>query len=86
MRDALHSGTMVVATAVLFYVSYWLLSKMEVVKWNHFVKSKVQDALNSGSALALATDAGLFLQYSAEPGALPWELHADAMIRLLEPS
>ena len=38
------------------------------------------------AALALATDAGLFLQYSAEPGALPWELHADAMIRLLEPS
>src|SRR5215218_11122056 len=38
------------------------------------------------AALALATDAGLFLQYSAEPGARPWELHADAMIRLLEPS
>ena len=50
---------MVVATVVLFYVSYWLLSKMEVVKWNHFVKSKVQDALDSGSALALATAAFL---------------------------
>jgi len=37
------------------------------------------------AALALATDAGLFLQYSAEPGALPWELHADAMIQLLDP-
>jgi AcrR family transcriptional regulator len=37
------------------------------------------------AALALATDAGLFLQYSAEPGALPWELHAEAMVRLLEP-
>jgi AcrR family transcriptional regulator len=36
------------------------------------------------AALALATDAGLFLQYSAEPGALPWELHADAMIQLLD--
>jgi FTR1 family protein len=48
-----------VATAVLFYVSYWLLSKMEVVKWNHFVKSKVQDALDSGSALALASAAFL---------------------------
>jgi hypothetical protein len=36
-------------------------------------------------ALALATDAGLFLQYSAKPGALPWELHADAMIQLLDP-
>jgi AcrR family transcriptional regulator len=37
------------------------------------------------AALALATDAGLFLQYSAEPGALPWELHADAMVQLLNP-
>ena len=38
------------------------------------------------AALALATDAGLFLQYVAEPGALPWELHGDAMVRLLDPS
>jgi high-affinity iron transporter len=58
-REALEGGTMVVATAVLFYVSYWLLSKMEVVKWNKFVKSKVQDALDSGSALALASAAFL---------------------------
>lgn len=58
-REALEGATMMVATAVLFYVSYWLLSKMEVVKWNHFVKSKVQDALNSGSALALVAAAFL---------------------------
>jgi high-affinity iron transporter len=58
-REALEGLTMVVATAVLFYVSYWLLSKMEVVKWNHFVKSKVQDALTSGSSLALASAAFL---------------------------
>jgi AcrR family transcriptional regulator len=37
------------------------------------------------AALALATDAGLFLQNAAEPDALPWELHADAMIQLLDP-
>jgi AcrR family transcriptional regulator len=37
------------------------------------------------AALALATDAGLFLQYVADPGALPWELHGDAMVRLLDP-
>jgi high-affinity iron transporter len=58
-REALEGGTMVLATVVLFYVSYWLLSKMEVVKWNQFVKSKVQDALDSGSALALASAAFL---------------------------
>ncbi|HEX5385556.1 MAG TPA: FTR1 family protein, partial [Gemmatimonadales bacterium] len=58
-REALEGLTMVVATGVLFYVSYWLLSKMEVAKWNHFVRGKVQDALTSGSALALASAAFL---------------------------
>jgi len=58
-QEALEGATMVAATAVLFYVSYWLLSKMEVVKWTHFVKSKVQDAVTQGSALALGTAAFL---------------------------
>jgi high-affinity iron transporter len=58
-REALEGATMVLATGVLFYVSYWLLSKMEVAKWNHFVKSKVQDALDSGSGVALASAAFL---------------------------
>jgi high-affinity iron transporter len=58
-QEALEGATMIVAAVVLFYVSYWLLSKMEVVKWNHFVKSKVQDALTSGSGLALASAAFL---------------------------
>ncbi|MFI5234735.1 MAG: FTR1 family protein, partial [Gemmatimonadales bacterium] len=58
-REALEGGTMVVAAGVLFYVSYWLLSKMEVVKWNRFVKAKVQDAVTGGSALALASVAFL---------------------------
>ena len=58
-REGLEGATMLVATGVLFYVSYWLLSKMEVVKWNHFVKSKVADALTGGSALALASAAFL---------------------------
>lgn len=58
-REALEGLTMVVATGVLFYVSYWLLSKMEVAKWNRFVRGKVQDAVTSGSALALASAAFL---------------------------
>ena len=58
-QEALEGATMVVATVVLFYVSYWLLSKMEVVKWTQFVKSKVQDAVTHGSALALGTAAFL---------------------------
>ena len=58
-QEALEGVTMMLATVMLFYVSYWLLSKMEVVKWNHFVKSKVHSALTSGSSLALVSAAFL---------------------------
>jgi high-affinity iron transporter len=58
-QELLEGVTMMAATLVLFYVSYWLLSKMEVVKWNHFVKGKVHSALTSGSSLALASAAFL---------------------------
>ncbi|MEO8294797.1 MAG: FTR1 family protein, partial [Gemmatimonadota bacterium] len=58
-QEALEGITMMLAVAMLFYVSYWLLSKMEVAKWNRFVKGKVEEALTSGSALALASVAFL---------------------------
>jgi high-affinity iron transporter len=58
-QETLEGVVMLVATAMLFYVSYWLLSKMEVAKWNKFVKGRVQDAVSSGSALALASVAFL---------------------------
>src|SRR5437773_2205283 len=58
-RDALEGATMLVATAVLFYVSYWLLSKIEVAKWNAFVKGRMEDALSTGSSFALGSVAFL---------------------------
>ena len=58
-QERLEGAVMLVAMGTLFYVSYWLLSKMEVAKWNRFVKGKVQDALTRGSALALASVAFL---------------------------
>ena len=53
-REALEGWTMLLATIVLFYVSYWLLSKIEADKWNAFVRGKVTSALSSGSRWALA--------------------------------
>jgi high-affinity iron transporter len=53
-REALEGWTMLLATLVLFYVSYWLLSKIEADKWNSFVRDKVKSALSSGSRWALA--------------------------------
>ena len=58
-REALEGITMLLATAVLFYVSYWLLSKIEVAKWNAFVKGRMEEALSSGSGYALASVAFL---------------------------
>jgi high-affinity iron transporter len=58
-QEGLEGGVMLVAAAVLFYVSYWLLSKMEVAKWNRFVRSSVEGALSSGSSLALVSVAFL---------------------------
>ena len=54
-REALEGGTMLVAAAVLFYVSYWLLSKIEVAKWNAFVKGRLEGALSTGSSITLAS-------------------------------
>ena len=58
-QEGLEGGVMLVAAATLFYVSYWLLSKLEVAKWNRFVRGKVESALTRGSALALASIAFL---------------------------
>lgn len=53
-RGAIEGFTMLLAAAVLFYVSYWLLSKIEAAKWTTFVKDKMESALSSGSRLALS--------------------------------
>jgi len=58
-QEGLEGGVMLVATATLFYVSYWLLSKMEVSVWKRFVRGKMEAALTRGSALALASVAFL---------------------------
>ena len=58
-RETLEGVTMLVATAALFYVSYWLFSKIEVAKWNAFVRSRMEEALSAGSGFALSSVAFL---------------------------
>lgn len=58
-QEVLEGATMLAASAVLFYVSYWLLSKVEVARWTQFVRGRVADAVTSGSAFALGTAAFL---------------------------
>lgn len=46
--------TMLLASAVLFFVSYWLISKVETAKWQQFIHSQVSRAMQKGGGGALA--------------------------------
>ena len=53
-REVIEGATMLVAVAVLFSVSYWLISKVEAAKWQQFIRDKVTNALEHGGGAALA--------------------------------
>jgi len=52
-REVLEAVMTVIAVALLFYVSFWLLARMDQRRWREFVRSNVTVAVGSGSALAL---------------------------------
>lgn len=45
---------MLVAVAVLFYVSNWMLQKAEVEVWNKYIQSQVDTSISKGSMYTLA--------------------------------
>jgi high-affinity iron transporter len=53
-REIIEGLTLLVAVAVLFSVSYWLISRVEAAKWQQFIREKVTDALQHGGGKALA--------------------------------
>ena len=53
-REIIEGVTMLAAVAVLFSVSYWLISKVEAAKWQKFIREKVSTALDHGGGKALA--------------------------------
>ena len=52
-REIIEGTTLLLAVAVLFSVSYWLISKVEAAKWQQFIKEKVSSALDHGGGRAL---------------------------------
>jgi high-affinity iron transporter len=52
-REVIEGATMLIAVAVLFSVSYWLISKVEAAKWQQFIRGKVTAALEHGGGKAL---------------------------------
>lgn len=57
--DVLEGATMLIAAVVLFWVSYWLISKSESAKWQRYIQGRMQTALRGGSSVALASAAFL---------------------------
>ena len=53
-REIIEGLTLLVAVAVLFSVSYWLISRVEAAKWQQFIREKVNSALAHGGGTALA--------------------------------
>ncbi|MFA5860322.1 MAG: FTR1 family protein [Candidatus Thermoplasmatota archaeon] len=52
-REILEGVTTLLAVAVLFYVSFWLINKVETAKWNRFIQGKMRGALKTGHNYAL---------------------------------
>ena len=52
--EIIEGVTLLIAVAVLFSVSYWLISRVEAAKWQQFIREKVNDALQRGGGRALA--------------------------------
>jgi high-affinity iron transporter len=52
--EIIEGVTLLVAVAVLFSVSYWLISRVEAAKWQQFIRDKVTAALAQGGGRALA--------------------------------
>jgi len=53
-REIIEGVTLLAAVAVLFSVSYWLISRVEAAKWQQFIREKVSTALEHGGGKALA--------------------------------
>jgi len=52
-REILEAVTSLVAVAVLFWVSFWLLQRLDHKRWMEFLKARVWRAVSVGSAASL---------------------------------
>lgn len=52
-REIIEGLAAAIASAVLFYVSFWLLSKSDAKRWMDFIHSHVKNYLATGSLVAL---------------------------------
>ncbi len=53
-QELLEGWIMLVAVAVLFSVSYWLVSKIDNKKWQEYINKQMRGALSKGNTLTLS--------------------------------
>jgi high-affinity iron transporter len=54
-KEFLEGITVLIAAAILFYVSHWLVSKTQAQQWQAFIKSTLDSALSSRNQLAIVS-------------------------------
>jgi len=84
-REVIEGVTMLIAVAVLFSVSYWLISKVEAAKWQQFIREKVTIALDQGGGRALAFVAFLAVYREGAETALFYQALFNEGTRVLLP-
>ena len=84
-REVIEGVTMLIAVAVLFSVSYWLISKVEAAKWQQFIREKVSIALDHGGGRALAFVAFLAVYREGAETALFYQALFNEGTRVLLP-
>jgi high-affinity iron transporter len=84
-REIIEGLTLLVAVAVLFSVSYWLISRVEAAKWQQFIREKVTVALQHGGGKALAFVAFLAVYREGAETALFYQALFDEGPRVVLP-
>ncbi len=52
-QEVLEGVVLILATAILFSMSYWMFNNADARRWKDFIRGKVQDSLTNGKRFAL---------------------------------
>lgn len=54
-KEVLEGSTVLLAAAVLFYVSHWLISNTQAQKWQKFISSQLKSAMSNSNQMAIVS-------------------------------
>ncbi|MDX2037229.1 MAG: FTR1 family protein [Isosphaeraceae bacterium] len=86
-RETVEGIVLLVASGVLFYVSYWLISQSEAKRWTDFLKRQVSDGARAGAMGTLGLTAFLAVYREGAETALMYQAmiagHRDSRVGML---